>query len=90
MGAKHFGTSAKLNKGINELFMDLSMRTSLIPLRDYNLFYNVSVATGMLENDKSDSSSTVVRTSAKRTGGLVIDGTDTDASDVKPSEGCSC
>jgi Ras-related protein Rab-21 len=69
VGAHHFLTSAKQNKGINEMILNLTTR--------------------MMENDKSDDDSAMIRRPSKK--GLIIDGADTDGP-TQPAEsgGCGC
>lgn len=70
VGAHHFLTSAKQNKGINEMILDLTTR--------------------MMENDKSDDDTMLVRRASTRKG-LIIDGADTEGP-AKQADGggCSC
>lgn len=41
VGAKHFHASAKLNKGIDEIFLDLSKRKCRIKTLDVNVYVHV-------------------------------------------------
>jgi Fe2+ transport system protein B len=85
VNAKLYHTSAKLNKGIEELFHDLASRTYL-QMMTY-VFHVYLFYLGMLEKTPATANESAIQRETVRSGGIAIQST-TDQNDRKTHASC--